>query len=88
MTIEERCKTTVPDGTGWHRYQCSRKDWKDGYCKQHHPDIVKARRQASLEKWDKESKVRQQQCDRKRKAMEILEQIEAGTHVLIPKDKP
>ena len=41
----ERCKELVPGVGGWHRNQCSRKPWKDGYCKQHHPDSVKKRQE-------------------------------------------
>ena len=29
--------------SGWHDYRCSRKEWKDGLCKQHHPDTGKKR---------------------------------------------
>lgn len=38
-----RCKERVWNGQ-FSDYPCSRKDWKDGYCKQHHPDSVKKRR--------------------------------------------
>jgi hypothetical protein len=44
MTIE-RCKETVWEGMA--RYPCSRKAWKDGYCKQHHPDSVAERAEKS-----------------------------------------
>jgi hypothetical protein len=37
----ERCKETIWQGMA--RYQCSRKAWKDSYCKQHHPDTVAER---------------------------------------------
>jgi hypothetical protein len=30
---------------------CSRKPWKDGFCKQHHPDTVKAYNDARHAKW-------------------------------------
>jgi hypothetical protein len=54
-----RCKKTVysndPGDFGGH--QCWRKAIKDGYCKVHHPDAAKARREKSAkayqEKWDK-----------------------------------
>lgn len=39
--MSERCAERVADG--WHFRHCSRKAIKDGYCKQHHPDSVKAR---------------------------------------------
>jgi hypothetical protein len=35
--------------------QCSRKPWRDGYCKQHHPDTVKARNEASQARYDAKS---------------------------------
>ena len=38
-----RCKEQVWNGYTVHL--CSRKDWKDGFCKQHHPDSVKKRRE-------------------------------------------
>jgi hypothetical protein len=37
---------------GTFRYrQCSRKAVKDGFCKQHHPDAVKARSDAGEARW-------------------------------------
>lgn len=30
---------------GFYSHRCTRKDWKDGYCKYHHPDSVKKRRE-------------------------------------------
>lgn len=44
----DRCQEKVSDG--WHWRQCSRKPWKNGYCKQHHPDSVKARSEESEKK--------------------------------------
>ena len=44
-----RCKENV--FSNWHHYQCSRKIWKDGYCKQHHPDTVQARKIESEQKY-------------------------------------
>lgn len=43
------CKEKV--WSGWDFYQCSRKIWKDGYCKQHHPDSVKERRRKADERY-------------------------------------
>jgi Zn-dependent M32 family carboxypeptidase len=49
----EYCEEMVWQGMA--RYQCSRKAWKDGYCKQHHPDSVAERaeksRQRSEARW-------------------------------------
>ena len=36
--------------------RCSRNAVKDGYCKQHHPDAVKARRDAQRKRWDEKQK--------------------------------
>ena len=48
------CKQVV--WGNWGSHQCSRKPWKDGYCKQHHPDTVKSREAKRTAKWDAESK--------------------------------
>jgi hypothetical protein len=45
-----RCKETV--WAGWRPKQCSRKIWKDGYCKQHHPDSVKEREKKRDERYE------------------------------------
>ena len=45
-----RCRYAVYEERG-HRHQCFRKPWKDTWCKQHHPDTVKAREQASERRW-------------------------------------
>ena len=55
-TEKEKCKKIISDPTGWHHYKCSRNAWKDGYCKQHHPDTVKVREQAKRERWEEKCK--------------------------------
>ena len=58
-----RCARTLIRGT-WPTYkeQCSRKVWKDGWCKQHHPDNVKARHaeldRSAMEKWNNTPQMR------------------------------
>lgn len=52
--IEGNCKQTVWDD--FQDYQCSRKAWKDGYCKQHHPDIVAEKRRRSMERHNEKRK--------------------------------
>jgi len=47
--MNERCKQRVYDQSGWHSWQCSRNAWKDGFCKQHHPDTVAERRRRNDE---------------------------------------
>ena len=47
-----RCKASVSFDSrmvGFH--QCQRKPWKDGWCKQHHPDSVKKRREEQQQRW-------------------------------------
>jgi hypothetical protein len=40
---KERCKYMCK---GWAMpYRCSRHEVKDGFCRQHHPDAVKARKE-------------------------------------------
>ncbi len=48
----KKCKKRVYQG--WHDYPCSRKAIKDGYCKQHHPDSVKARQEKSDKRYREE----------------------------------
>lgn len=44
-----KCKKNVSTLNGWHNRQCSRKIWKDGFCRQHHPDsIVERNRKADV----------------------------------------
>ena len=47
-----RCKASVySNDRAALFHQCSRKPWKDGWCKQHHPDSEKARQEASAERY-------------------------------------
>ena len=51
-----RCNEKVYPPSTWgsfHGHQCTRKDWKDGYCKQHHPDSVAKRELKKEERWNK-----------------------------------
>jgi hypothetical protein len=45
-----RCKKMM--WSVYREYQCSRKAWKDGYCKQHHPEEVKIKREKRQEAWN------------------------------------
>lgn len=52
---DTRCKARVlgfwnVDG------RCTRKAWRDGWCKQHHPDSVRARKEASKKRYDEQHK--------------------------------
>ena len=47
-----RCNERVfGDNHPFRGGQCSRYDWKDGKCKQHHPETKKARSEAQDAKW-------------------------------------
>lgn len=52
---DTRCTESVMIDS-WHSGQCSRKIWKDGYCKQHHPDAVKLRQEKSSQRWEEKRK--------------------------------
>ena len=41
----EQCKASVYHEIPSGFHQCRRKPWKDGWCKQHHPDTEAKRRQ-------------------------------------------
>jgi len=52
--IEGKCKEKVYPKEAWgsfHPHQCLHNIWKDGFCKFHHPDTVKARREAREKRW-------------------------------------
>lgn len=54
--MEERCIANVVCG-GWGRiHRCGRKAWKDGYCKQHHPETVEQRRKKSEDRFQEKLK--------------------------------
>ena len=44
-----RCKELI--WSFWSQHQCSRSEWKDGYCKQHHPKTKKLREMESERKY-------------------------------------
>ena len=47
---KEKCKEKV--WSGWRFRRCSHNAVKAGYCKQHHPDSVKARQEKSDARWE------------------------------------
>jgi hypothetical protein len=47
-----RCSADVHNSFGVSFHQCNRNVWKDGFCKQHHPDTVAVRDTARRTKWD------------------------------------
>ena len=49
--LKINCKELVKDSDGFPYFPCSRNAFKDGYCKQHHPESVKARQKKSEERF-------------------------------------
>jgi hypothetical protein len=47
---KSRCRASI--FKDWHNHQCKRKSWKDGYCKQHHPEEIKNRTKERMAAWD------------------------------------
>lgn len=45
---KDQCTKIVRGPREWAGHRCPRSTWKDGYCKQHHPETVEARRQQSI----------------------------------------
>lgn len=56
--IKERCKEMIFGD--FHHRQCSRNAWKDGYCKQHHPDSIKEQIRKSEKRWAAEAEIKRQ----------------------------
>ncbi len=56
---KEKCKEKVYPNERWgsfHPHRCKNNAWKDGYCKQHHPDTAKEREQKSEARWEAKRK--------------------------------
>jgi hypothetical protein len=55
--IDDRCVESVREPGMWPRFhQCHRKEWKDAYCKQHHPETIKAREEKARAAWEVKKK--------------------------------
>ena len=54
MDKQEQCQARVWKGFDYKR--CTRKAWNDGFCKQHHPDTVKVRKEKSYATWEEKRK--------------------------------
>jgi hypothetical protein len=86
----EHCKAGVWSREGWSRqYQCTRKAKVDGYCKQHHPDAVKRRREESDARWRAEEKVKRDrwryQLARLRAWDEVVRLLRSDAGRVLPK---
>lgn len=79
--MADQCKEMVhkADGT-FHgqTYQCNRKAKQDGYCSQHHPDSVIARRDKNMAKRKAEQAARKRHYERPGLLREALEEIAKG----------
>lgn len=53
MKTKTKCKEKVWGESAWHSHQCTRNATKDGFCKQHHPDIVAERHRKADEAYEK-----------------------------------
>ena len=77
-----RCKKTIYSG-GFHGRQCRREGVMDGWCKQHHPQLVANRRKERSAKWqrqwDERERLQKEAAERQaaipRKARELAENI-------------
>lgn len=74
------CKKTVIGESGWHPHQCSRKSVRDGYCKQHHPDAAKKRREDSDHRYKEQEEqstwARLERCEKRlAKSCALLQRV-------------
>lgn len=65
-----RCKERVFPDSRFGDHQCLRKAVKDGWCKQHHPDAVAARRNTEALRY--EQKLKEDHQRRIRQAAQLL----------------
>ena len=67
----EKCKARIYHGIGFFEHHCSRRAWRDGFCKQHHPDTVKARAEKRAAKYAAKYKAKKAVWEVRRKAEDI-----------------
>lgn len=70
----DKCKEKVWPAGAWHAAQCARNATRDGYCAQHHPETVKARRDAARAKFDAQYAKQASAAQRTRLASEFAEE--------------
>jgi hypothetical protein len=70
-----KCKKDIGYGDWGRTRQCTRNAVTDGFCKQHHPETVKARRQKSED--DYNAKQAKTPYARLRVAMDRIKELEA-----------
>lgn len=79
--IKGRCEALVIGRGEWQAQQCLRKAINNGFCKQHHPDSVKARRAKRLARFRierVESEKRRKIKRKEEEALGVVRRIAAG----------
>lgn len=72
----EHCKAAVSNRERWGgSHQCARNPWKDGWCKQHHPDTEAQRAKETQERYE-----RRQANSPSRKLADLRQEYEAILH--------
>ena len=71
VPMTEQCRRVI----SWSASRCQRKAWKDGYCKQHHPAVVKERQEKQTEKWDAQLKAKRRLWAKDKLAVELFDEL-------------
>jgi len=78
-----RCMASVsPSVRGAISHQCQKKIWKDGFCKQHHPDTIEAKNDAREQKWQEESERNRRKWALQSAAPDMLAALELALEVI------
>jgi len=72
---EEKPKCTHPVWVGFRSRRCKHDVWRNGFCKQHHPETVRARRIARDNRWEERKK--ENPLFQLREARRKIEELEA-----------
>lgn len=76
MEKRERCQKVV--WKGFHKHRCLRYEWKDGYCRQHHPAVIKERDEKRRAEWERKRAEAARRFDEKeaeRRAVARLQEV-------------
>lgn len=82
ILTEEQCKEYVY-GVRIHKTRCSRKAWKDGYCKQHHSDSKKEREDKKHKAWAEEGRLLAENRDKQARKIEARNRIIEATKSIV-----
>jgi hypothetical protein len=83
--MSDMCKKMVSAAGQWgtfHPHQCTKKIWKDGWCKVHHPDSIKERNEQAMIRWNEkwETSPQAKYAKLQKACIEALEQMKLGNH--------